>query len=206
MTDQDAAQGLQALLAHDPAYAMLYAQTLEFCESQLDEADAASYADSLRTSPTQIQSGASMVATLVRRGGLARTILVDGEPYAGTPEQLQADESLPEDSFIEFLVQTTPVGLEAAAAWRSAHGLDALLAEKPQFAEGFTQVLAACRGAGATTAELQQALERTGVLKPGAAGAQSLHASYFTAQLERIGALEWEDKRWHTTHLGMQAA
>ena len=205
MEYREAVVCLDQLLDRDPAYRSLYAAALEFCADQMDEREAAEHIDSLRSNANQIQSGVSILATLVRRGGIERTVLVDGEPYDGTLEDLQNDESLDPNADIEFLVATTPAGIDVAEAYRQATSMNALFTDFPQFEEGFRLVLNECAGEGKTTQELQETLIAAGIVTAGALGAQQLHASYFTSKLEKYGALEWSRKRWLTTEKGKEA-
>lgn len=194
------------LLVRNPAYSELYAQSIEHCRERMSEHEAAQYAEGLRDRASQVQAGSSLVATIIRCGGIERIILADGKPYEGTLEQLQSDESLPADARIDYQVQSTQAGLDAVAAWRETHSIASLFNEFPQFAEGFRAVLASCEGQdGKTTEQLQDELVGAGVIRPGQEDAQQLHASYFTSKLERYGGLVWDRKRWHTTAKGAQA-
>ena len=194
------------LLERNPADSELFVRIVEFCANRVQEKQAADFADGLLSGTSPIQSGASLVATLVRNGGLTRHILANGEPYEGTMQQLQADETLPADAPIEYFVEATPAATDVSAAWRQTHEVAALLAEFPQFADGFLAVLASCSAnEGKTTQQLQDELIDLGIIKPGLADAQQLHASYFTSKLQQYGALVWDRKRWHATPKGEAA-
>lgn len=194
---------LASLFDRNPAYSALYAEIIRACDNQLPEQEAANIAESLKSSVSQTQGGASIVATLVRRGALERTILVNGDAYEGSVEELQADESLPDDAAIEFLVQATFAGIDAAETYRAESSPAALFAADPLHAEGYRIVLSECSdGEGRSTAQLQDALIAGGIIKPGMQSSQELHASYFTSKLEKHGALVWDRKRWRMTAEG----
>lgn len=205
MQYNEATANINMLFERDPANVKIYVAVLEQCVDRTDELSAAEFAESLRTNIEQIQSGASIVSTLIRRGGLERTILVDGQPYEGSLEALQSDDNVPDDAVIESFVQTTDAGIDMAANYRDSTQAKALYAELPDFAPGFKLVLAECASPeGKSTGELQDALVAAGIIGPGLSQAQVIHASFFTGKLESYGLLEWGNKRWHTTVSGKE--
>lgn len=206
MEYEKAVVALDVLFSKEPANEVLYAGALEHCVNRVPERDAADYVDSIRDKIQQIQDGESIVSVLIRRGGLDRIIVVDGEEYEGTLEDLQADDSVPDDAEIESYVQTTEAGRAVSDSFRASNSMQALFAQAPQHVQGFKEVLRQCLDSeGRTTAELQQELIDAGIIGPGNSQAQVIHASYFTSKLERFGALAWRGKRWHTTEKGEAA-
>lgn len=195
---------LDELLERNPTYAALYLQALAFCATQRPEAEVLAHVDEARVSRMQIQSASAIVETLERRGGLARTILVDGEPYAGTQRDLQQDDTVPAEARIEHLLHTTEEGRALLAAQPTAdEKLAALLEENPTFAPGFEAVLALCVGEGKTTRDIQEDLRALGALpKDPRTGVEQVHASFFTGALEKAGALVWKGGRWVTVSAG----
>lgn len=190
---------LDELLVRNPAYAPLYTAVLAYCTQERAYEDALAHADASRTSSYQIQSAAAVLETLQRRGALAVTVLVDGEPYEGTLHDLQADDSVPPDATIEQVVATTPQGAALLEAHSSCRLLDALFEQQPGFVGGFKAVLAMCEGEGKTTREIQEDLRALGELPcDPRTGVEQVHASFFTGALEHAGALEWKGGRWVT--------
>ncbi|WP_080803232.1 hypothetical protein [Arabiibacter massiliensis] len=161
--------------------------------------------DGLRTSKFQVQSASGIVSALVNCGALARTVLVDGEPYDGSVEDFQQDDGIPEGAEALFLLQTTSVGEGAAARVAESLSLESIIASCPHRAPAFQLVLALCAGAaGKTTSALQDALKRENMLETDPArGIDGLHASYFTGALEHIGALAWNGGTWITSEKGL---
>ena len=197
---------LDIILGKEPANEGLYASALEFCEKQVSEREAADYVETQKTGVNQVQSGESIIAVLIRRGGLDRIITVDGEPYGGTLQEVQEDDSIPDDAIIETYVQTTQAGHDVARAFRESNSMQALFMKFPRFVPGFIVVLEqCCDEEGKTTNELQEALINAGIIGPGNTQSQEIHASYFTSKLERYSALVWDRKRWHTTDKGREA-
>ena len=206
MKYEEAVVALDILMGKEPANEQLYADGLEFCKKEVDEREAVAFLESRKTSVQQIQSGESLIAILVRCGGLERVVLVDGEPYSGTLQELQKDDSVPDDAFVETYVQSTQAGIDVAKAFRQRNTTKALFGEFPQFVPGFIEVLKQCADEeGKTTNQLQEALIEAGIIGPGNTQSQVIHASYFTSKLQRYGALAWDRKRWRTTEKGREA-
>ena len=204
MSDID---GLGELVERNRAYRALYLAALEFCDRARAEEDAISYLDERPHATYQIQSSEALVASLIKHGGLERTILVDGQPYEGTPAELSSDDSIPEDAKIAQTLQTTVAG----RAYREAHGDEARMRElfgsDTPYLPGMKLVLESCRAdSGQSTRELQQLLSAAGDLgRDEKTGIELVHASYFTGVLEDAGALEWNGNRWKTTDRGSAA-
>lgn len=205
MQYNEATANINMLFDRDPANVKAYVAVLERCVEQIDEQSAAAFAESQRTNVEQIQSGTSIIATLVRRGGMDRIVLVDGQPYEGSLEELQSDDEIPDEAVVETFVKTTEAGVDMASNYRASTQAKALFAEFPHFAPGFKLVLSECASPeGKSTNELQDALIAAGIIGPGLTQAQVIHASYFTGKLESYGLLVWEGKRWHTTASGKE--
>ena len=206
MEYEKAIVALDIVMGKEPANEALYASALEFCQDRISEQSAADYVESLKTSVQQIQSGESIITVLIRRGGLDRIVMVDGETYEGTLEDAQQDDSISDDAVIESYVQTTQAGLDVVSSFKQRNTIQSLFGERPQFVPGFIVVLEQCCSEdGKSTNELQDALIDAGIIGPGNTQSQEIHASYFTSKLERYGALVWDRKRWHTTEKGREA-
>lgn len=202
MDYNEAYASVYSLLDRDVAYRGLYIEALEHCAEELDEFEAAEWIDARRTQASQVQDGGSLLEVLIRRGGMDRTILIDGVPYPGTLEQLYVDETISDDARPICRVRSTPAGLEAAAMWKRITAPETLIAENPRFAPGFFAVLSACAEGPRTTTEIQEALQQAGIRIVDAESRQEVHASYFTGALEEHGALVWDRKRWSITPAG----
>lgn len=206
MEYENAMGELDLLFERNPAYGPVFTAAIDACKTRISEAIAAALIESAKTAPNQTQSGAALVATLVNCGGLNRIITVNGEEYAGTMEEMQNDETLPDNITVEYFVESTPAGFDAVAAYEDSISLKTLFAERPQYVPGYTMVLTLCaEPEGKTTNQLQEALLAAGVLKPGVLGQQELHTSYFTSKLETSGALVWDRTCWRTTPKGLAA-
>lgn len=204
MVVMETAEGTRAVsqvLEGNPAYRHLYRELIVHCREECALEEAFDFCESARTSKSQILSAAAMVDVMVRCGALEQRILVDGEPYEGSLEELQADETLPEDACVSVYVQATGDGLAAAAVQDEERSLDRLLEEHPRRAAAFSAVLKACADAqGCTTRQLQELLKGADLLETEEArGIDGLHASYFTGALEAVGALAWNGKAWIVT-------
>ena len=197
---------LEELYDRNPAYASLYAKACLLCSDPVEEAALVESLAGFDAGFGRLQDVPSVIGTLVSRGALVCERYVDGVLYEGDMRQLQADESVPEDAKIECFYRASEEGTAAASAHSPEGLIDQLFSAHPENAEGFRGVLEACRHAGKSTRELQDALREGGLLAVDPeTGLETLHASYFTTALERAGALEWIDKKWRTTAEGERA-
>ncbi len=201
MDFEEAVVSLDTLFDRNPGYANLYADTIDICGVRIPEEDAIAQIESAKTNAGQIQDAGSILATLIRRGGIARVNMVNGEEYAGSLEDLQNDETIPDDASIAYFVEATEAGRISVATYRDLASPKTLFAAKPEYIPGFKVVLEKSLQ-GATTAQLQEALVGIGMIASGYQDAQQLHASYFTGKLESHNALVWDRTCWRTTPAG----
>lgn len=209
-TEERAAAGTEELrvrqvMEGNPAYRALYAALIEWCAEERSLEEAQAFCETHRTSKSQILSGAAVADVLVRAGALAPSVFVDDEPYGGTLEALQADETVPEDAAVAVTVRATEAGRAAAAAVAEERSPERLVAEQPARAGAFHAVIQWCaEEGGLTTRQLQERLKAHDLLETEAArGIDGLHASYFTGSLESVGALAWNGKVWVATEKGL---
>ncbi|NHM13613.1 hypothetical protein [Xiamenia xianingshaonis] len=201
--DPETCERIARMIEANPAYWTICCELIEHCRDERTEEEACAFCEGQRTSQSQIQSAAGIVGALVRSGALSKRVFVDGEPYAGTLEELQADEDVAEDAAVAVTLASTLEGVAAAADVRKERSFDRLVAPCPQRRDAFLAVLAACAATPRTTRELQDALKGAGMLETEAArGIDGLHASYFTGSLESVGALAWNGKAWAATDAG----
>ena len=192
---------------NSPAYRNLYLAALEHCRERTTEADALAFVDGLKHSASQIRSAGSLVESLVSIGLLGQTILVDGEPYAGTLRELQFDDDIPEDASVEIFEQTTDLGIAMCERLDEVYSVATLAAAHPERLRAFLLVLEACsHPEGRSTSELEGVLREADALEiEERTGLPGVYPSYFTGELERVGALEWNGKKWVTTEKGSAA-
>ena len=153
--------------------------------------------------PSFSQSPATVMDVLKRAGALEITTFMNGEPYAGTLDDMQLDESVPDDAEVSVQVQVTETGAELLAAYAPEHTLAQLFEEKPHYAEVFTGVLrqAAAPG-GATREALEAVVDASPVSKPDAVTGQTkVYPQYFIDALETAGGIRW-DGAWRATEAG----
>ncbi|MFR0869064.1 MAG: hypothetical protein ACLSGS_08640 [Adlercreutzia sp.] len=98
-------------------------------------------ATALRYGPSFSQAPAAVIDTLVRHGFLSQQSYVNGEPYEGTLEDMQLDESVPDDAVAEVRLAVTEVGRALAAAYDPASTLASLFGERPRYADVFSAIL-----------------------------------------------------------------
>lgn len=145
------------------------------------------------------QAPAAVIDTLVRHGFLSQQSYVNGEPYEGTLEDMQLDESVPDDAVAEVRLAVTEVGRALAAAYDPASTLASLFGERPRYADAFSAILdAASADEGASREAIEAIVEAAA---PTAADGKKVYPQYFLDALECAGGIAW-DGAWRTTDAG----
>lgn len=149
------------------------------------------------------QSPGVCVDILVRNGALTEQLLVDGEAYDGTLDDLQLDADVAEDAVAEQRITLTDTGRELIEAYAPDVTLRALIAEKPQYRDVFATILRACDAAqGATRSNLEVSISALPQLQPDPDTQRTLvYPQYFIDALESAGGIAWEGS-WRTTDAG----
>lgn len=149
------------------------------------------------------QSPGVCVDILVRNGALTEQLLVDGESYDGTLEDLQVDADVAEDAVAEQRIALTDTGRELIEAYAPDTTLRALIAEKPQYRDIFATILRTCDAAqGATRSNLEVAISALPQLQPDPATQRTrVYPQFFIDALESAGGIVWNGS-WHTTDAG----
>ena len=198
---------VETLFDRNPGYVSMYCAAITMCSERQPRQKVEEILDAARSGAYQIQTAASIVDALVRNGALEQQITVDSQPYAGTLRDLQEDESIEPDAVVEQFLVATAEGLEYAAAASDTNQISQLIKSRPEYSLGFYVVLESCMEDGKSTSELQDALRQASALPiDERTGLERVHTSFFTGALERVGALEWREGRWHTTAAGREAA
>lgn len=149
--------------------------------------------------PAFRQGVAATIDMLVRDGAIDQSILVQGEPYAGTLDDLQVDEAVPDDADVSVRIALTERGAALRDAYTPAATLQALLDERPQYAEVFEALLWACSNdEGCSRAAIESQINAM----PQVQSAQPrVYPQYFIDALESAGGIAW-DGAWRTTPEG----
>lgn len=149
------------------------------------------------------QSPGVCVDILVRNGALTEQLLVDGEAYDGTLDDLQLDADVAEDAVAEQRITLTDTGRELIEAYAPDVTLRALIAEKPQYRDVFATILRACDAAqGATRSNLEVSISALPQLQPDPDTQRThVYPQYFIDALESAGGIAWEGS-WRTTDAG----
>ena len=172
--------------------------------ADIEQAAQQAWSDGFRQSPQAI------VDVLVRNAAVEETVLVNGEPYAGTVEDIQLDRTVDEAAIVESSLYITDEGCAILDEYASEHTLNALYAERPQYTPVFDAALSACaQGEGCDRAALEDAINRTLESHPDARakddeGRQRVYAQYFMDALETAGGIEWHGS-WQATQAGRAA-
>lgn len=145
------------------------------------------------------QAPAAVIDTLVRRGFLSQQAFVNGEPYEGTLEDMQLDESVPDDAVAEVRLAVTEAGRSLASSYDPASTLAALFGERPRYADVFSAILSACAAEAGATREAVEAIVEAAA--PTAADGKKVYPQYFLDALECAGGIAW-DGAWRITDAG----
>ncbi|MCD8316660.1 MAG: hypothetical protein LUB61_04595 [Eggerthellaceae bacterium] len=149
------------------------------------------------------QSATTTIDILIRNNAITQEIFVNGEPYEGTFEDIQLDESVPDDAEVDVLIDITDTGEEILRLYTPDATLKALFEDRPHYADVFSGVLAACTTEeGLSRMELEEVINGYPQLKPDPdRRQQKVYPQYFIDALESAGGIEW-DGAWKTTAAG----
>lgn len=200
---QASLEALLDLVANNQAATKLYQAALGRCGEATDRAALAAELAGIPVPRTCMQTPQTVLNSLVRRGALAQTTLVNGEPYQGTPEEFAKDEGISAEARITYSLVTTELGRELERQISPAAAIAKLFAEKPEHVEGFEEVLALCDSdEGATRDQIAEHLNGCGVIRYNpSTGQPFVFPAYYTGKLEDAGALVW-DGTWRLTKEG----
>ncbi len=189
------------LVEHNPRLKAPVAAVLSLFEGKetRDRADVeAAAADAW--SEKYSQNPGAIVDILVRNDALEESVTVDGEPYNGSLEDIQKDESISLDAEVADTLTITDGGRELAASIDPDTTVAALFEERPHYEQVFTRVPNVCAGeAGATREDVEQAVEGGGEVH--SPDGQRVYPQFFMDALESAGAIVW-DGAWRTTDAG----
>lgn len=149
--------------------------------------------------PSFSQAPAAVIDTLVRHGFIAQQSYVNGEPYEGTLEDMQLDESVPDDAVAEVRLAVTEAGRSLASSYDPASTLAALFGERPRYADVFSAILNAASAADGASREAIEVIVEAAA--PTAADGKKVYPQYFLDALECAGGITW-DGAWRTTDAG----
>lgn len=149
------------------------------------------------------RSPSAVIDILVRRRCLDEQVLIDGEPYAGTLEDAQTDESLPDDAQVEVRLALTEKGEDLRDRYAPDATMRALYEDRPGYEEVFGAVLWACSAeGGATRADLEAQMAALPQLQRDEQGHTAVYPQYFLDALESAGGIEWREGAWRITEAG----
>lgn len=153
-----------------------------------------------------VQPLSSVVRMLVRNGALAESLEIDGVPYEGTIEEAFEDESISDEAESLIYELTTDAGSIALCELSPASRTAALFESDAKFSQGLLVTLDACnRAEGATTKQLEQALDARGLLyRDSKNNIPTVYPSMYANKLKDAGCIAWHHA-WITTDAGRDA-
>lgn len=148
-------------------------------------------------------SPAAMVDVLVRGGMLEEQMLLNGEPYEGSIDDMQLDPEVDEGSVVESTLFITDAGCRLLDEYAARNTLNDLFARKPHYLPVFKAAIGACAdGAGCGRADLERAIDAV-LPKEDGEGGRRVYAQYFIDALETAGGIEWNGA-WRATDAGLE--
>lgn len=192
------------LIEHNPSLKAPVLQLLVLCsqDAEATRADiesraADAWSDAFRQSPSVC------LDILVRNGALDQTVLVDGQEYEGAFEDIQTDESIPDDAEVVIKLAMTETGNAILADYDPAYTLGNLLSEKQHYEDVFRAALAACnKPEGCALPDLEAVINTFPQLAADPTTGQTrVYPQYFIDALETAGGIAW-DGAWRTTDAG----
>lgn len=144
-----------------------------------------------------------MVDILVRNRALIDQVYVDGKPYAGTLEDVQLDDAVPEDAEVEERIVLTKAGHRLLEEHGPGATLRSLFASHPHYADVYRAALWACSDdGGCSRTDLEAQIKDMPQLQPDPeTGRTRVYPQYFIDALESAGGIEW-DGAWRITTAG----
>lgn len=152
------------------------------------------------------QSPEVSIDILIRNGALTEQVFVDGAVYDGALEDIQLDETIPDDAVAEVCINMTEIGQHLLNAYAPETTLQTLLREKPQYHEVFLTALKTCDSeCGCSRTDLESALNEMPPLQPNPDTLRrEVYPQYFIDALEAAGGIVWQGA-WRTTDVGKAA-
>lgn len=151
-----------------------------------------------------LQTPQQILTLMVKYGALDETLLVDGEPYEGTFEVFQEDETIPEEADIAYELTLTEFGKRARQEFGPAAKIVKLFEDDAESAPIYSKVLAFVNiEGGRPKAEIEELLlaDDDAVKRNPKTNVPTIYPVYYTTALEDAGALYW-DGVWNLTEAG----
>ncbi|MCI9262356.1 hypothetical protein [uncultured Adlercreutzia sp.] len=187
------------LIKHNPLLKKPVMTVLALAEDVTDRA-ALETAAAAAWDPSFSQTPGAIIDVLVRGGSMTACSFVNGEPYEGTLEDMQLDETVPDDAVAEVRLSLTDEGRALRTAYEPERTVAELLESRPQYDEVFRSVVSSCATeAGAALPTLEALIATFPVT--GGAEKTKVYPQYFIDALETAGAITW-DGAWRATAAG----
>lgn len=151
-----------------------------------------------------LQTPQQILTLMVKYGALNEALLVDGEPYEGTIQSFQEDETIPEDADIAYELSLTELGRKAKREFGPAAKIAKLLEEDAESAPIYQKLLAFLHvEGGRPKSEIEEMLlaDDDAVKRNPKTHIPTIYPVYYTTALEDAGALYWNGV-WNLTEAG----
>lgn len=194
------------IIDHNPALKKPIMAVLSLCQGacanrlEVEAAAAEVWSDAYRLSPM------ATIDALIRKGAMMESVLLNGEPYDGSLEDMQLDENVPDDAVVESNITVTEAGAQLLMQYAPDETLRLLFSSHPHYADVYAVALRACSVEGGASREaLEAAINTMPALKPDPETKQTkVYPQYFIDALETAGGIEWKAS-WLITEEGRRA-
>ncbi|MCI8468976.1 MAG: hypothetical protein HFJ75_05755 [Eggerthellaceae bacterium] len=191
------------LLEANPSFAAPTCDLVRFCDRERSFAEAVEHLAAGPWPKTFVAQPDAFASLLCDHGLLSLHVYVDGEPYAGTPDDLVDDEAVGPDAAVSYGLRATDEGRAVAAGLAPRAQLRRLIDEDPASAPAHLRVLElASAPEGRSRDAIAAALRAEGLVPVDErTGLPRVFPTYYIDNLERAGGLLWEST-WKTTREG----
>ena len=195
------------LIEHDPLLKKPLLSILHLCEEEgLNERSTLEEAALEQWDEGYMQSPSTCIDILLRNEALVESILVNGEVYEGSLEDIQLDEDVPDDAEVEANIEVTDIGRELLEHYAPEATIAALFEERPQYKVVYQTAIKACAGAdGCNRMDLEASIKALPPLqRDPETNRINVYPQYFIDALETAGAIVWNGS-WCATEAGLAA-
>lgn len=196
-------EDLVEFIERNPSYECLIMHALEMVQTSAARDVLAQELAAFKTKNC-LQTPQQILTLLVKYGALDETLLVDGEPYEGTLEAFQEDETIPEEAEIVYELALTELGKRAQKEFGPVAKIAKLFEEDAESAPIYQKLLTFLDiEGGRPKSEIEAMLlaDDDAIKRNPNTNIPTIYPVYYTTALEDAGALSWNGV-WNLTEAG----
>ena len=196
-------EDLVDFIKRNPSYESLIMHALDLV-SVYPERDALAQELASFKNKNCLQTPQQILTLMVKYGALNETLMVDGELYAGTFEDFQEDETIPDDADIAYVLSLTDFGARAQREFGPTAKIAKLFEDDAESVPIYQKLLAFLdTDEGRPKSEIEALLlaDNDAVKRNAATNVPTIYPVYYTTALEDAGAIYWNGV-WSLTEAG----